>query len=221
MAAKISTILFDLDGTLLDTAPDLATALNVVLQEYNRPALPFTTIRPLSSTGSKGLLGLGFQIDEAHADYQLLRTKFLNAYHNHLFDATAVFPGMETVLQHIEHQGLRWGVVTNKPAELAQRLLEKFNLSQRCACLVGGDTLDKRKPDPEPLFYACELIGVSISQCVYIGDTERDIEAAKRAKMRSIAALYGYITADENPQTWRADYYVEKPEQIIYWLNQQ
>ena len=125
---------------------------------------------------------------------------------------------MEPVLKHIETQGMYWGVVTNKPTHLAQQLLQDFHLTDRCACIIGGDMLAKRKPDPEPLLYACEIIGCDTRQCVYIGDAERDIEAAKRANMRSVAALYGYIADHEKPETWEADYYIDKPEQIISWL---
>lgn len=218
MSHTISAVLFDLDGTLLDTAPDLALALNIVLEKHNYPKVPFTKIRPIASTGTRGLLQLGFGIDENDPRYPLLREQFLNAYHEHLYDRTTVFNGIELVLQHLEKQQMPWGVVTNKPADLAKQLLDKFNLLPTCACIIGGDTLPKRKPDPEPLFHACDIIGRHVSECVYIGDAERDIEAAKRANMVSIAALYGYIANDENPQLWQADHYIEEPQEIIHWL---
>lgn len=215
MINKINTILFDLDGTLLDTAPDLATALNIVLQQNNRPTLPFAKIRSYSSTGTRGLLNLGFQITETNPEYKNLREQFLQAYHQHLNDETKIFPGVDLVLQHIEIHNMRWGVVTNKPQQLAHQLLQYFNLLDRCDCIIGGDTLTKRKPDPEPLLHACKIIGCTTSECVYVGDAERDIEAAKRANIRSIAALYGYIGEQENPETWNADYYIHQPEQIL------
>lgn len=218
MKTNLTTVLFDLDGTLLDTAPDLATALNTVLTNHQRPKLPFETIRPYSSMGTRGLLKLGFQIDEAHAEYKELREQFLQAYHHHIFDETSIFPGIEQVIAQVENQGLRWGVVTNKPFGLAQQLMQHFKLIDRCACLVGGDTLAKHKPDPEQLLYACEMIGCSTDESVYIGDAARDIEAARRANMRSVAALYGYITPEERPETWQADYYVDRPQDIIDWL---
>lgn len=215
---KITTVLLDLDGTLLDTAPDLGAALNNVLELHHRQPLPLTKIRPFSSTGTRGLLHLGFQIEETDPQYPKLREQFLQAYHKHLNDRTSIFPGMERVLQHLQNQNMPWGVVTNKPAHLATQLLEYFNLIENCACVIGGDTLAKRKPDPEPLLYACEIIGCTTAESIYIGDAERDITAAKRANMRSIAALYGYITEHENPEDWQADFYVDHPEQIIIWL---
>lgn len=218
---KLDTILFDLDGTLLDTAPDLATALNVVLERHQRPTLSDETIRPYASAGTRGLLGLGFQISEDAAEYGELREQFLQAYHDHIKDRTAVFPGILSVLSQIEATKLRWGVVTNKPESLAFQLLDHFNLSSRCACLVGGDTLSKRKPDPDQLFYACEQMQTDASRTVYVGDAARDIEAAKRANMVSIAALYGYINSNENPQSWEADYYLESPQAMLDWLSLQ
>jgi phosphoglycolate phosphatase len=219
MINKINTVLFDLDGTLLDTAPDLATALNIVLQQNSRPTLSFAKIRSYSSTGTRGLLNLGFQITEDDPKYTNLREQFLHAYHQHLNDGTKIFPGIDAVLQHIEINNMHWGVVTNKPQHLAQQLLQYFNLLDRCACIIGGDTLPKRKPDPEPLLHACKLIGCNTSECVYVGDAERDIEAAKRANICSIAALYGYINELENPQTWNADYYIKQPHQILNCLH--
>lgn len=215
---NIATVLFDLDGTLLDTAPDLATALNVVLQKHRREPLPFKKIRPYSSTGTRGLLGLGFQITEEDPRYPDLREQFLSAYHQHLFDQTKVFPGVSNLLTHLDNDNIPWGVVTNKPEGLARQLLENFNLTERCACIIGGDTLTKRKPDPEPLLHACEIIGCSNTESIYVGDAERDIEAAKSAKMTAIAALYGYIGEAEDPKVWNADFYIDHPEEIIKLL---
>lgn len=215
---NIKTVLFDLDGTLLDTAPDLAIALNIVLQNNGRAPLPFSTIRPFSSAGTRGLLGLGFQITEDAEEYSELRDQFLNAYHEHITDQTKIFIGIDSVLRHLEKNGIRWGVVTNKPENLAKQLLQNFQLEKRSRCIIGGDTLNKRKPDPAPLLHACELISTTPNECVYIGDAERDIIAAKNANMRSVAALYGYINHDENPQDWKADYYIDEPKQIITWL---
>lgn len=215
---KITTLLFDLDGTLLDTAPDLAKALNVVLENHQRQPLPFTKIRPYSSTGTRGLLGLGFQIKETDPGYANLREQFLAAYHEHLFDGTSIFPGIEKVLQHLDNFNIPWGVVTNKPENLAKQLLNRFNLAEHCGCVIGGDTLTKRKPDPEPLLHACELLNCDPAESIYIGDAERDIEAAKSANIPSVVALYGYIGENENPQKWNADYYIDHPEQIINFI---
>lgn len=218
MLNKISAVLFDLDGTFLDTAPDLALALNIVLEKHRFPTLPFSEIRPWASTGTRGLLNLGFGIDDSNPKYPLLREQFLQAYHEHINDRTQIFPGIKSLLQHLAKNNLAWGIVTNKPADLATQLLNHFKLTESCACIIGGDTLAKRKPDPEPLLHACELMGKSTQQCVYVGDAERDIEAAKRANMVSIAALYGYIAQHEDPRSWAADYYINHPQEIISWL---
>lgn len=218
MKPKFKTVLFDLDGTLLDTAPDLAIALNVVLQNHHCKLLPFEIIRPYASTGTRGLLNLGFAIDEKNPRYEQLRQQFLDAYHQHLYDKTSIFPGIEKLLLHLENLNIPWGVVTNKPENLAKQLLDQFDLTSRCSCVVGGDTLTKRKPDPEPLLHACELIGSKTANTIYIGDAERDVMAAKSANMSSIVALYGYIAEYEEPKNWQADYYVDHPEQIIKLL---
>lgn len=218
---KLTTVLFDLDGTLLDTAPDLAYALNSIAQNEGREPLSLAQIRPVASNGSRGLLGLMFHIDDTDPDYARLRENFIQTYHQHLCVDTKIFKGMELVLEHLESQGIRWGVVTNKPAVLAQQLLEKMNLADRCACIVGGDSTLKQKPDPEPLLFACELINSLPKECVYIGDAERDIIAAKKAGMRAIAALYGYLDDNATPEYWQADYYIDHPRDILTWLDKQ
>ncbi|MGB6976620.1 MAG: HAD-IA family hydrolase [Gammaproteobacteria bacterium] len=214
MKSTIAAVLLDLDGTLLDTAPDLATALNVVLQQRGHPPLPFHLIRPWCSEGSKGLLGLGFHIDDKHPDFPQLRTDFLQAYHHHLIEKTAVFPGMVEVLNYLVARRVPWGIVTNKPIALAEELLNAFDLPDY-KCLIGGDSLAKRKPEPEPLLHACAQLGYTPEKCVYIGDSQRDIEAAKRAQMLAVAALYGYRTSEDHPGRWQADFYIDSPHDII------
>ena len=162
------TILFDLDGTLLDTAPDLAAALNIVLEKHQRNPLPFQRIRPFASAGTRGLLGLGFNIQESDPNYPELRSEFLQAYHDHLTIHTTLFPGMAEVLDAIEAQGLQWGVVTNKPTNLSQELLVAFHLAKRAACIVGADIVAHRKPAPDSLLLACQLIEVETKTCIYL-----------------------------------------------------
>lgn len=217
---KITTLLFDLDGTLFDTAPDLANALNQLLIRYHQPPLSYETIRPFASTGSPGLLNLAFQIHTSDPTYPELRAEFLDIYNNNLTVETTMFAGMREVLDFIDTQGLRWGVVTNKPVRYAQEILNHYKLNERCACLVGGDMVENSKPAPDSLLLACKMLDIIPQECVYIGDAERDVLAAKRAGMRCIVALYGYIQDAETPETWQADDYFNHPRDILAWVKE-
>lgn len=207
-------VLFDLDGTLIDTAPDMARALNDVLREEGEPALAFDAVRPHVSKGAKGLLDLAYGPDQAPAERERLRQRFLERYRADLATDSRPFPGMATLLGDLEAAGLRWGVVTNKPGWLAEPLLQALELDRRCACLVSGDTLDQRKPDPAPLLFACERLGVTTEASVYVGDDERDIAAGRAAAMRTIVALFGYLGTGDRPQEWGADALIETPGEL-------
>lgn len=215
----IKTILFDLDGTLADTAPDLAHALNTVRVAHDLPALPFDIIRPVVSHGGKALIELGFGNTGIEQDFEILREQLLKHYHANLSTHTVLFPGMMDLLDALESRGLRWGVVTNKPGWLTDPLIDALGLAQRIGCVVSGDTLPKRKPDPAPLLHACELCGSRANECLYVGDAERDIVAGRRAGMQTLVALFGYIGEDEQPESWGADGMVESPEAILHWLS--
>jgi N-acetyl-D-muramate 6-phosphate phosphatase len=216
--SRLKTVLFDLDGTLLDTAPDLANALNKVLEQHGRPSVPLEKVRQLASEGSSALLGAGFQIDEHHPEYTTYRERFLTLYQQHISLHTRLYPGMDLVLNGLEERGIQWGVVTSKPSVLATQLLTDLELAARCACIIGADCVTNKKPHPEGLLLACELTNSSPKECVYIGDAELDVEAAKYAGMRSIAALYGYLRPDAAPEFWQADYYIDQPRDILCWL---
>jgi 2-phosphoglycolate phosphatase len=205
---QFRALLFDLDGTLADTAPDLAAALNHVLVQENHQPLPLTTIRQVASDGARGLLQLGFGIGEQHTDFQRLRADLLTYYATHIADHTTLFTGMEDILHRLETLSIPWGIVTNKPKKLTIALLEKLQLLPRAACVISGDSLPERKPHPAPLIYAAELLSLPPQTCCYVGDAERDIQAAKAAGMVSIAALYGYLHPETAPITWQADIYV-------------
>jgi len=217
---KPQLILFDLDGTLLDTAPDLAYALNHILVKHGRSPLSLQAIRPVASNGTPGLLGLGFQITPEHEDYQTLRSELFAAYHSHIDVDTTLFPQMPVLLEYLNQQQLQWGIVTNKPRFLAEKLLGCFDFVKNCQILIGGDDVVKRKPDPEGLLLACQKLNVPQQHTVYIGDAKRDVDAARRAKMRSIVALYGYIADDEEPHSWEADCYASGAEDIVACLQQ-
>jgi 2-phosphoglycolate phosphatase len=219
---SIRTVLFDLDGTLLDTAPDLADALNAVLIEQHHPALPFEKIRGVVSHGAMALIRLGFSLDESQPDFQplRLRLRLLTLYRDNIARRTRPFPGMYELLDQLEQRGYTWGVVTNKPGWLTEPLLKALGLYDRAACVVSGDTLETRKPHPAPLLHACELTGCRPEHCVYVGDAERDIEAGRNAGMRNLLALFGYFQDHERPQDWPADAMIRHPGELIEWLDQ-
>ena len=216
--SHIRTVLLDLDGTLADTAPDLAFALNEVLREQGCAPLPFKQIRPEVSHGGIALIKLGFNIDETAAEFDALRQRLLAIYREHIVRHTTLFEGMDEVLKQIEAHGLNWGVVTNKPAWLTEPLLEGLSLKQRAVTIVSGDTLNQRKPHPAPMLLACEQAGSSAAQCLYVGDAERDIEAGRNAGMQTLVALFGYIGEKDEPESWQADGMVENATGILEWL---
>ena len=214
----VRTVLFDLDGTLADTAPDLANALNAVLVANGREPLPFETIRPAVSHGGMALIRLGFNLEPDNPDFEPLRRQLLEHYAAHIADETQLFPGMENVLEALEADGRNWGVVTNKPGWLTEPLLDALGLLPRAACVVSGDTLPERKPDPAPLHHACRLAGSQTAECVYIGDAERDILAGRQAGMPTLVARFGYLGEDDRPETWGAHGMVDRPDEILHWL---
>ena len=214
----IRTVLFDLDGTLLDTAPDMGYALNQTLLEHDRHPLPLIHIRPHVSHGARALVRLGFGLKPGDHDYDAIRQRLLDIYRANLARDTRLFPGMEKVLGSIEKRGLNWGVVTNKPAWLTDPLVDALDLSHRAVCIVSGDTTRNSKPHPEPLLHACRQAGSQPAQCLYVGDAPRDIEAGRNAGLRTIVALFGYIGPDDEPLNWGADISIERPEQLLDWL---
>jgi phosphoglycolate phosphatase len=217
--ASIRTVLFDLDGTLLDTAPDLADALNTVLVEQGQAPLPFEHIRPVVSHGGIALIELGFRLERSDPAFESLRQRLLDVYRANLSARTRPFPGIPELLDTIEARGLNWGVVTNKPGWLTDPLLQELELFDRAVCVVSGDTLDERKPHPAPMLYACELAGSTPEQCVYLGDAQRDIEAGINAGMHTLVALFGYIQAEDDPLGWNADAAINTPGELLEWLN--
>jgi phosphoglycolate phosphatase len=214
----IRTVLFDLDGTLADTAPDLAYALNALLREQGRAPLPFEVIRPAVSHGATALVKLGFSLDPAEPLFAALRERLLSLYQQHLARETRLFPGMPELLVELERRGLHWGVVTNKPAFLTQPLMAALGLHARAACIVCGDTTANKKPHPEPMLHACRLAGSTAEQCLFVGDAERDIRAGRTAGMATLVALFGYISPEDQPQSWGADGLITEPAAVLPWL---
>lgn len=206
--------LFDLDGTLLDSAPDFVATLNRMLAERGEPAMPLDALRPHVSKGARAMLAAGFpRLDVATRDAMI--PAFLEVYQQELARHGAPFEGVEALLDAIEAAGCRWGIVTNKPEYLAVQLLPLLGWQRRCAVLVGGDTLPVRKPDPLPLLHAAMQLGLGAEDCVYVGDDERDILAARAAAMPSIAALWGYRLDDDDPATWQADVSAPTPRALL------
>lgn len=189
---RIRCVLFDLDGTLLDTAPDMGGALNRLRAEHDLEPLPAGMIRPHVSNGAAALVRLGFP-GVSGDPFESLRLRFLDLYSNHLCEDTRLFDGGAELLGLLEDQGLPWGIVTNKPSWLTDPLMARLQLDQRAASIVSGDTLPVRKPDPAPLQHAAASIGVAAHECIYLGDAERDIVAARAAGMRAVFALHGYF----------------------------
>lgn len=214
----IKTVLFDLDGTLADTASDMTRALNALLCERGSEPLAPSLVRNHVSRGAAGLIHLAFGNDLVDQDFKSLRERFLQLYAADLYDETCLFPGVAEVLTYIEDSGLQWGVVTNKPACFTDRLIEALGLSARAACVVSGDTTDQKKPHPRPLLHACACSGAEAARCVYIGDDPRDIKAGEAAGMFTLVALYGYIGEDQEPYSWRADGVLEDISELPAWL---
>jgi 2-phosphoglycolate phosphatase len=210
-------LLLDLDGTLLDTAPDMTRALNRLRLLEGRDALAPAIVRPHVSHGAARLVRVGFG-DVAAPEFERLRQRFLELYRKELAVETRLFEGFDAVFAYLDANGLRWGVVTNKPGWLTEPLLETLGLADRAACIVSGDTLAERKPHPMPLHHAAALLDLESAECVYVGDAERDIAAGRAAGMRTAIAAWGYIPQEEQPDQWGALATLQAPVELIDWL---
>lgn len=210
-------LLLDLDGTLLDTAPDMAHALNRLRAAEGLEQLPFDRIRPLVSHGAPRLIRFAFD-DPEPTRYEELRLRFLDIYRSAIAVHTRIFDGFEAVLAGVERAGMRWGIVTNKPGWLTMPLLEQMGLAARSGCVVSGDTLAERKPHPLPLLHAAGLLGLEPRECAYLGDAERDVQAARNAGMIPLVAGFGYLNDGEDPAAWQPDAVIGQPEELLDWL---
>jgi phosphoglycolate phosphatase len=217
MRTRFDALLLDLDGTLLDTAPDMGGALNRLRAEHGREPLPDAVIRPVVSHGAMRLVSLGFP-EASGAEFERLRLRFLDVYAANLAIGTRLFPGFDAVLGALEAQGVPWGIVTNKPGWLTAPLLETLGLDRRAACAVSGDTVAERKPHPMPLLHAASLVGVAAERCVYAGDAERDIQAGRAAGMTTLVAAYGYLSAEDDPLGWQPHGIVQSPGELLAWF---
>ncbi len=211
----IDAVLFDLDGTLVDTAPDMGAALNNLLVEENMQPLPPARIRPLVSQGGLVLTRLGFAGKVPEAEIEPLRQRYLQHYHKIVADESRLFDGYAEILDELEARSIPWGIVTNKPEWLTRPLLEQLDLAQRTDVVISGDTLTQRKPHPLPLQVAAERLGVGCNNCIYVGDDERDILAGKAANMKTLVAAYGYIEDAARIETWHADGVIDQPQDLL------
>jgi len=213
---KLECVLFDLDGTLVDTAPDLIACLNRTLAAHGFAEIDPATVKPAISRGVMAMIRQAVTVDEATA--QTMLSDMLDAYQANIAEHSRFFDGIGDCLDAIETAGLKWGVVTNKKQRFTSPLLRALALDTRVACAVSGDTTAFSKPHPEPMFEACRLAGVTPERCVYIGDAPHDIAAGKNARMKTLAALYGYLNSDDQPDTWGADAMIEHPRQLTQWI---
>ena len=211
---EYNAVLFDLDGTLVDTAPDMVTVLQHLQQEHGIEPAVYELARSYVSNGAIGLLTLGFP-DVAIEFGDDLHQEYLERYAEMICQESRIFAGLDELLDQLDDIDCPWGIVTNKPEQLTEPLLIALGLAERASCIVSGDTLSVRKPDPAPLLHGCDLIGVEAETSIYIGDAERDIEAGRRAGMATIAAGYGYITEDDDPREWDANVIATTTEELI------
>jgi len=214
----IKAVLFDLDGTFADTAPDLAASLNHTRATRNLPPLPIEMLRPQASHGSRGLLEVGFGIEPAHPDFDTLREIFLDHYERNICVHTRLFGDMPQLIDELERRDLKWGIVTNKPHRYTVPLMQALGYAERAACLISGDTCAHAKPHPEPMLRACQIIGVLPAECLYLGDDLRDMRAANAAGMAGIIASYGYVNGDATVKNWNAQGSVYKPTELLAYL---
>lgn len=211
-------MLFDLDGTLADTAPDLARALNRVRAAHRLAPMPVETTRSYTSSGARGLLKVGFGLEPGDERYDALRLQFLEFYAAEICVDTRLFEGMAELLDQLDRDRLPWGVVTNKAERFTLPLLQGLRLGGRAACVVGGDTAARAKPHPDPLLHAAAALQLPPAACLYVGDDVRDVQAARAAGMRVLAAKYGYLGDGGAIESWQADAIIDHPREVLDYL---
>lgn len=217
----LACVLFDLDGTLLHTAPDLTTALNNALTHFNYPEISIAEITPYISYGAAVMIDTALKEDVSEATKAAILTWLIEYYAANIAVKTQLYPGMPELLATLEEKNIPWGVVTNKREQLTHPLMQALELTQRSACIICGDTTAYSKPHPEPMLTACRQIKVAPEACLYIGDAQHDITAGKTANMKTLAATYGYLKPNDKPQDWGADALINHPNQILDWITNQ
>jgi phosphoglycolate phosphatase len=211
-------VLFDLDGTFADTAPDLHNAMNRLLEREGLPPIDFDFFRSSVSHGSKAMLKTAFGIEPEDPGFPPLQKAFLTLYQENIAEQTRLFDGMEKLIEKLEAQSIAWGIVTNKPAYLTDPLMQQLGLVQRACAIVSGDTTAHPKPHPEPILLACRLAQADPIETIYVGDAKRDIEAGKNAGTRTLIAGFGYLSEEDNPTEWQADGEIAHPLDLLEWI---
>lgn len=215
---RAQAVLFDLDGTLVDSAPDLAAAVNQLRSDRQLPAVPYEKLRPMVGSGARGMIGAAFGIGPGHEEFDTLRDAFLAHYQGGLLARTAVFPPVAALLDALEGAGLPWGIVTNKAERFAHPVVHGVGLAERAGALVCGDTTPHAKPHPEPLLEAARRLGVPAANCIYVGDDLRDVQAGRAAGMVTVAVTWGYLGESLPVGEWGADLVIDEPLQLLKWL---
>lgn len=218
LGRPVSAVLFDLDGTLIDSAPDLGAAADEMRVERGLKSLPIANYRPMAGAGARGMLGVAFGITPDDADFPHLREEFFVRYEQRMLQGSPLFDGVSEMLRALEALGLPWGVVTNKPRRFTEPLAAALPLFANAGALISGDTTPHAKPHPEPLLEAARRLGVPAEGCVYVGDDERDIIAGRAAGMRTVAAAYGYMGAQADASLWQADGIINSPAALLQLL---
>ena len=211
---NIQAVLFDLDGTLIDSAPDLGAAVDQMRVDRGMPSLPLVHYRPMAGAGARGMIGLAFGFSPEHPDYDAMKEEFFRNYEACMTQRTFAFEGVVQMIDALVAAQLPWGVVTNKSKRFAEPLTQAMPLFKTAAVVISGDTTPYAKPHPEPLFEAARRLGIAPSACVYVGDDERDIVAGLAAGMKTVAATYGYLGTQSDVQKWQAHAHIQSPREL-------
>lgn len=218
--SSIHAVLFDLDGTLVDSAPELGAAADKMRRDRGLPSLPLASYRPMAGAGARGMLGIAFGITPEAPEFATLREEFFRNYEARMLLNTHVFDGVPALIERLQAQGLAWGIVTNKAKRFTEPLVRSIAAFSGAGAVVSGDTTPFSKPHPEPLLEAARRLDLDPARCIYVGDDERDIVAGRAAGMRTVAASYGYMGAQADATLWQADGAIESPAELLQWLEQ-
>lgn len=215
---QVRAVLFDLDGTLIDSAPDLAGAANDLRLRHGLPSLPYTELRPMVGSGARGMVGKAFGVGPGDESFEALKEAFLTRYQERSLQETATFPAVSVLLDQLDVAGMRWGIMTNKHTRFAAPIVEALGLAARAATVVCGDTAARAKPFPDPLLMCAGQLGLDPCDCIYVGDDLRDVQAGRAAGMRTVAVRWGYLGEGDDIDDWQADHVISQPSELLALL---